>query len=313
MKPKWPYLRLGKRLLFILVSFGAYYFIIKRLTEFQHWKELLQLSKPNRETLFLFIFFIFLWFGNILAETKKWQTLIRPFLKIPFKEAMIQFFAGSYTAVGSPARLAEPGGRMVMMDKEQRLNALMMTSLGGFIQNLVIGVFGVLSLYFYDFKLNWKIAGSHWLIWIIAIFFITITLIIIILSFQKKWIQWVNQLKKVNFRIILKSVLYTIIRFIIYNIQLIVLMRIFYPVVDTSQLFLLTPIYFFIITIIPSFILADIGIRGSAAFLVFYNLGISEPVLLTVILSLWLFNVVIPALIGGVILHIKKGFIGSIS
>ncbi|MBS2099529.1 lysylphosphatidylglycerol synthase domain-containing protein [Carboxylicivirga linearis] len=313
MKPKWPYLRLGKRLIFILVSFGAYYFIVKRLTEFQHWNELLQFSKPDRETLFLFILFLLLWFGNILTETKKWQILIRPFLNVPFKEALIQFFAGSYTAVGSPARLAEPGGRMVLMKKGQRLNALMMTSIGGFIQNIVIGVFGVLSLYFIDFKLNWKITNSHWLIWIMAFFLISTILVIILLSFKNKWSQWLNQLRKVNIRIVFKSVLYTIIRFIIYNIQLIVLMRIFYSSVDISQLFLLTPIYFFIITIVPSFILADIGIRGSAAFLVFYNLGISEPVLLTVILLLWFFNVVIPALIGGAILHIKKGLMGSIS
>ena len=313
MKPKWPYLKLWKRLLFVLVSFAAYYFIVKRLTEFQHWNELLQFSKPDAETLFLFIFFILLWFGNILAETKKWQSLISPFLNIPFKEAMNQFFAGSYTAVGSPARLAEPGGRMVMIKKDQRIHALMMTSLGGFIQNIVIGVFGVISLYFVDFNLNWTMASNSWMIWIIAIFFITIIILIILLSFKKKWSQWLNQLKKVKISIILKSVLYTIIRFIIYNIQLIVLMRIFYSNVDISQLFLLTPIYFFIITLVPSFILADIGIRGSAAFLVFYNLGISEPVLLTVILTLWLFNVVIPALIGGVILHIKKGLMGSIS
>ena len=64
------------------------------------------------------------------------------------------------------------------------------------------------------------------------------------------------------------------------------------------------PIYFFFITLIPSFFLADIGIRGSVSLFVFAQFEAQMPLILLAIFFLWFINVVVPALLGTIVLYV---------
>nr|WP_321406752.1 lysylphosphatidylglycerol synthase domain-containing protein [uncultured Carboxylicivirga sp.] len=244
---------------------------------------------------------------NIELETKKWQVLISPFIKISFLDALKQFFAGSFTAVGSPGRVAEPGGRMLLIEKKQRIHALLMTSTGGLIQNIVIGLFGIIAFYLAGAQINMNFNKHYLFILIIPPLLIGFLLVILRIYFRDRMKTIWSAVKNIKSSVLINATFLTILRYLVFNVQLIILMILFAPELDLVYALQLSPVYFFVITIIPSFLLADVGIRGSAAILVFSPLGVKEPILLIVILGIWLFNVVFPSLIGGVILHIKKG------
>nr|WP_321454155.1 hypothetical protein [uncultured Carboxylicivirga sp.] len=312
MKPNWLSQRSVLRLLLIGVSIAAYYFIINRLYQFEHWEEIFKLKHIENRQLGLFFVFICLWACNIFFESKKWQVLISPFTYISLIDSVKQFFAGSFTAVGSPARVAEPGGRMILLDKSLRIYALIMTSIGGFLQNVVIAFFGFLVIYLNDFSLKTSVFNDSLLLYFFII--IAVLSLIIVLFFFKEQIRrmWI-QLKKVKIKVIIHALIYSLLRYLVFNIQLIVLICMMLPNINFVEVLNLTPVYFLIITIIPSFFLADIGIRGSTAIFVFSRITSNEPILLVAILLLWLFNVFFPALIGSWILHCKKGLYSNIN
>jgi hypothetical protein len=59
--------------------------------------------------------------------------------------------------------------------------------------------------------------------------------------------------------------------------------------------------YFFIITIVPSFLLADLGLRGSVALLLFGMFTQQTASLILATFMLWLLNVALPAMAGSII------------
>lgn len=298
--------RFLKRLLFYLIAAAAYYYIIKRLIAFQYWEDFGHSIKLSPQLFYLGLVFIILWMCNLFFETKKWQILISPFQKLSFKDSLFQYFAGSFTAVGSPARLAEPGGRMLLLKKEIRINALLMTSIGGLIQNVVIGIAGLSAILLTGMPISWEEASGKGMIGYIVIVLVLVAVVILLSIFTQRLRYIWMQLKKVKLTLLITVTLLTFARYMIYNLQLYVVIRFFSGDLALNEFIFWSPVYFFMITIIPSFLLADIGIRGSVALLVFAQIGLEEPVLLTSVLSLWMFNVVLPAFIGGWILHRNK-------
>ncbi len=298
--------RILKRLLFYLIAIAAYYFIIKRLVAFDQWSEIGKHFEFSYKQIVLGLAFIVLWGVNILSEVKKWQVLISPFKKITFLQSFIQFLAGSFTAVGSPGRIAEPGGRMLFVEKCIRVNVLLMTAIGGLIQNVVIFTIGLIVIILSGLPFKWySFSFEHILAGIVVILIIVSIFILINVFKQKARLMW-SQIRKVKGATVFVTLLLTILRYVTYNMQLFIVFQFFCIPISVCDFLLLSPLYFLIITFIPSFILADIGIRGSVALLVFGQLGMQEPVILFSILCLWVFNVVIPAVTGGWIIHKQK-------
>ncbi len=298
----------SQRILFYVIGLLAYYFIIKRLVSFEHWGIISENFKVTRDQIGIFILLLVLLVSNIFCEVKKWQVLIQPFYTLSLYNSLLQYLAGALTAVGSPARIAEPGGRMALLPKEHRLNALVMTSIGGFIQNIVIVFFGLLTLSFSKRNLlqsyNLRDFSLFPLILVVVSLLIISTLTIL---FRKKLKYLWNEIRKVKLKVLLYATFWTIVRYLIYNLQFYLWLLLFNIEIPIDQFILYSPLYFLIITIIPSFLLIDLGIRGSVSLIVFGNAIIPSPLLLSGVLGLWFFNVVLPAVCGGWVLYRKKG------
>ena len=74
--------------------------------------------------------------------------------------------------------------------------------------------------------------------------------------------------------------------------------------VDVGPLFgfVLIGVTYFIMTIIPSFWLGQLGIREAVSLFVIGAFSNNDAGILSASLALWIINLVIPALIGGVLL-----------
>jgi len=309
MVKRQRWLSVISKLVLVSLALSAYGYIISRLVNFQLWDSIYKSVNGSLFTLAVAGALLVLWLANIFTETKKWQALLLPYFKLSFATALKQVLAGTVTAVGSPARIAEMGGRMALLAPAFRINAALMTGIGGLMQNLIICLGGLAVILLPQSPLNKLIRaydgrGFYYLLIGIAAF-------ISIIGFGyslwgKKIKQYLLTLKKINSRVILSGLFWTLLRYLTYNFQLYLWMLLFGISPDVEIFIIYSPIYFLLITIIPSYLLIDLGIRGSVALLLFSVINQNEPLILAAIFAQWLSNVVLPTLFGSYILFRYK-------
>jgi len=296
-------------LIFVLLALATYIYIFRRLIRFDNWQSFTILfDHILRSGILLAALFAF-WVANLSTEVKKWQLLMRPYYCISFKAGLQQILAGTVTAILSPGRIAEPGGRMSLLPPEHRGTALLTTSLGGFLQTAIISFIGIFCISYTGYAMNLSIF-THWSLityyLIFAILFVTLLISFYLLRNRFPFLQKVKghliQLKKLKLTLTLQIIGWTILRYSIYHIQFYLWLKFFDYPITLLQFIHLAPIYFYIITIIPSFLLADVGIRGTVSLFIFSPTPHQEPFILAAILCLWLLNVAAPALMGSIIL-----------
>lgn len=294
---KLPWLRIGKATVLIF-SCVAYAYIALRLIRFEHWPTLLASVSFSVKTVTLLGILTALWFINLGCETKRWQILMKPFTKLSLSEAWKQVMAGTTTAVGSPSRIAEMGGRMALLPKRNRMNAAVMTTVGGIFQNMVILVAGVISLLLVPKPSLTFNNQFKYLFLILLPVFIGAGFVIIWAFYKEKVKYYFRTLKALSNRIFFKLLLWTVTRYLVYIIQLFVWLNFWGIHVSFVNYLALSTLYFFFITILPSHILIDMGIRGSVAIFLFTSISANTPLILLATFSLWITNVVLPTIIG---------------
>lgn len=292
-------------LFIIVLAFGAYGYIISCLVSFQYWDQLLTSVAYSSSSILIILVLVLFWGINLFAETKKWQTLLLPYCSLSVVSAFRQVLAGTVTAVGSPARIAEMGGRMALLAPQYRVNAAIMTSIGGLMQNLIILIGGAIVLILPRSPLLHFIQTSDYALHE----YLGLLMLVFGVLFTIAYKFWGNKMRlylatltKLSFRVVLMSFFWTIIRYLVYNVQLYFWMSFLGISLSIESFFYYSPLYYMLITIIPSYILIDMGIRGTVALLLFASIGISEPLIVGAIFAQWFSNVVFPTLWGTVIL-----------
>ena len=97
-------------------------------------------------------------------------------------------------------------------------------------------------------------------------------------------------------------------RFAVFSFQYFLLLQFFNLSVSATESFILIALYFFLISLIPTFALSELGVRGSVAILLFCVDGVNcAPVFASTFL-LWIINLALPAVIGSVFVYQLKFF-----
>jgi len=303
--------RAGK-LLIVTLSLLAYVFIVWKLLRFEYWNSLTTQLKLSFHSIVLLFVSLFLWMANLLAEVKKWRALIRSYHPISLINAWRQVLAGTTTAMGSPARLAEMGGRMALLPKKVRMHAGVLTVVGGILQTIIICIGGYIALLFND-RYNFLQLFQSKLVWI-AFSVLAIILVVFWLVQKHETTRYYYRIiKNLNLKTIAEVAIWTVVRYVIYLVQLLVWFKIFGVDYTYADMALSAAIYFMLITIIPSYFLVDIGIRGSVAIFVFSSFTQNTPLILITILAMWISNVVVPVIIGSIILWRQRSLKQNIS
>ena len=94
------------------------------------------------------------------------------------------------------------------------------------------------------------------------------------------------------------NVQYSLLRYIIFSHQFYFLLLIFQIDIPYSDAILTIFTMYFLASVIPSIHLMDVVIKGSVALFLFGKLGIPEWKMITITSVMWLFNLVIPVVIG---------------
>jgi hypothetical protein len=119
-------------------------------------------------------------------------------------------------------------------------------------------------------------------------------------SSRYAWV--INSLKTLRATLLLKLLSLSAIRYIVFVVQYFLLFRLFGVSIEWWQSFWSVSLIFLVMTIIPSFAIAELGLRGrvSLKLLALFstnNLGIGLTTL-----TIWLINLILPAVAGSLLI-----------
>ncbi len=300
------YLKFKQKFIGTLILVMSYAYIVYRLSYINI--SLYSLNFDSSEIIYSLIFII-LTILNIITESIKWKLLLSDFIQIKLLNSVKMVFAGFSSGIFTPAKIGEPYGRIISLPKKLWSKGTALNYFGGFLQNIVIFIIGIVFTYYSISTKNFQhslllkqaitiLAISLLAFYILYIFryrlYTYISRYKILNSITKSFIELLK-IKLINY---IKLFLLSTLRYFIYCTQLFLLLYIFSESQFSISTILLIPIYFMCITIIPSFLLADLGIRNSVALFLFSNQLTNETTIVLAVSTLWIINQVIPAIIG---------------
>lgn len=249
-------------------------------------------------------------------ETLKWQLAIAPVHRLRFWQAFKAVLSGVSFSVTTPNRTGEYIGRMLYMPEGKRLKVIAVTLISSSSQLLITLLLGTISFMVLKPALikAWP-SLADWYPYIsfglIAGLFILTGLYYKVAQLEKWMERW---LKRTSYLYLIEAVgrysmqrlaallLLSFTRFCVFAIQYILLFHLFEVYVPTLTLFWVMSLVFLVLAVIPSITLVEIGVRGEISLLLVGLYTSNHLGILLTSVSIWLINLIIPALAGSVLI-----------
>jgi len=273
----------------------------------------------NYSLIFIVVLMMFI---NWMLESLKWKFMIRKIEAISFFTSFRAIFSGITVSSFTPNRIGEYGGRVFCLEKSDRIQAVFITILCSMAQLLTTIIFGSFAF----FILHEKFLEDQYFIIEISRFSLLILFVLNILfvlayfnvsflinflwkfSFFNFLRQYINVISLFNFKDLLVTFLYSVFRYLIFSIQFLILLHVFNVDISFYNAILSVMLVFFFITLTPTITIAEIGVRGSMALLVFLKFSTNVIGILSSTFLLWIINLIIPAIIGSFFIFSLKFF-----
>jgi uncharacterized membrane protein YbhN (UPF0104 family) len=300
----------SKQFFFVLIKISivvfAFYFIYLKLSnnrDFEYSVFIEFLNENKVFTLNSIISLLFLSCFNWFLEILKWRKLVSVSQKITFKIALEQSLGSLTASLFTPNRIGEYGAKAIYFKNEYRKRIMLINLLSNLLQMSVTVILGGIGLYFfvseYQISLN---TSKILLISIITILFIVLAVVVIgktrfrikRFSLEKMKGFIINYPK----RIIIQGFCLSLLRYLIFSFQFYYLLTIFQ--IETSYLhsmMVITTMYL-LASIIPSIFIFDVVVKGSVAVYLFTFIGVSAITVLCIVTLMWIFNFVLPSILG---------------
>lgn len=251
---------------------------------------------------------------NWFIETQKWVILLHPIQQLRFFAALKIVLIGVTGSLFTPNRIGEYGGRLLLLESQKRYQAVYATLLGACSQWIVLILLGWWALLF-AFYQHWLPLSPSWfcyLFWgglvgsilLLAAYFNLKRLLYWIVTW--KWIaKWTAPLQHTPFiyyhhKLLWTALSYALLRSLTYSIQYVGLLYFFGYSEEGIVMLIGVLIVYLLQTGIPLPPSTGLLARGNLALFIFGNLQPNawSSSILAATFSLWLLNVILPALWG---------------
>ncbi len=249
---------------------------------------------------------------NWMLEAKKWQFLLQKIEPLPFIKAFASTLTGIAFALVTPNKIGDFAGRILYLKDKNKLRAVIATLVGNLAQTIITFGFGIIGLLYFNiyYPATWTLItllGALAACGLLLFCYLRIDLFATWAE-GKTWLRKVTLslriLKRYNRQDLQQLLVLSFIRFCIYNLQFLILANVLGASLPWFSGFWISGLMFWMITVIPSLFIADLGVRGFIAALIFTQTGISDNnvALLAASYLIWFLNLVVPALIGSVLI-----------
>jgi len=282
---------------------------VDSLTE---WSEAGSILQETR-SIFLVIFVAMLSIINWMLESVKWRFLLRKIFDIRLGRAFKSVLTGLAFTVITPYRVGSFIGRVWTFPKEKRYESVLASIFGGLAQLFVTVCLGLVALIFHG-----EILNNFPVDYITYISSVLLVVIVTIYFYPNIIISWLDQvLPSTNFSkafLILKEygnrdkfhvLAYSMLRYLVFLLQFYILLFIFIPDLNLTNLFWPLALVFFILSVLPT-IVFGLGLREASALVVLSPIFASESSVVIASLLLWILNMILPACAGAIIFMLRK-------
>jgi len=261
---------------------------------------------------------------NWLIESIKWRFLVQKIEKVKLWDAYQAVFAGNAISIFTPNRIGDYLGRIFILKEGDRIDGTLVTIAGNISQLLVTLLMGSISVIYFSEQINnhfFHLPPVYVNMINIGILFIDILLLFLFFrfpNFEKQihqnmgiskypFFRHLTLLSEFKTNELFTVLLFSFFRYLIYSLQFYFIFRAFHIPFEIKEGLFIVFLIFFGITIIPSIAVAELGIRGLITVFIFnvlwqnqMNLSDLETAMVSSSSLLWLINLALPAMIGGV-------------
>jgi hypothetical protein len=305
-----------------IVAF-AFWFIYHKLISNGDLKQFLLLIEemPKVQMWSVMSLVFALMFLNWILESVKWKRLISSVENISLWESIESVFCGLTWAVFTPNRVGEYGGRVFFLSPKRRIIGVVAMAVGNIGQMVLTNVFGAVSvcIFIYRFKpldnalflAICVMAGAFCLFFIVFYFNIRwLNGILLSMKFTRKYKKFYTILSRYKKLELFRILMFCLARYLVFSTQYFIMFYWLIPNLHYLDIIMMVCILFFVQSALPSLDLFDIGIRSVTALFFFKYLTSHNTAVVACIASIWLINIIIPAILGSYFVF-KLNFFGN--
>lgn len=288
----------------IVLLLGVLYYQLFIDSKIQHLQGLF-VNQYYHKNLFWILPVFLLMFLNWGLEAIRWQYIYKSIQPISLTKSFYAVITGTTAALITPNRLGEYPARIALSGKFSAPLAISSGVIGSIAQSTVTVLFGLVGLLYY-FSFIYILPINNYLLLFCFIFLILSTgLIYFKIPFLVKYfftaqryrnyIQFLEKLTHKKLKIIF---LLSFSRYIVYTAQYLILLQLFG--IDSSIVkmgFMITLVYLAQM-LIPTMAMAELGIKGNASIFFIGFVSKNLIAILAAAVSLWVINLLVPAIIG---------------
>ncbi len=268
-------------------------------------------------TLLLLFLVVLLMLIQWMFEAIKWQLLLKQLIYLPFAKAVMMIFTGISFSIATPNRFGEFIGRILHLPKELRLQATGYTFIGNFAQLIVtciagsIGLLVIASNHFSDRLSEYEllILIVKWIAPIFTLFFLFIYFKaglffswIAQIKVLQRWQDKLVQLSALSPVVLTKVLFYSLLRYTIILVQYWLIFEVIGMDIDLYKTAIAISIMLFVLSIVPTISLIELGLRWQISILVFAPFTANVFGLTMGVTLIWVLNMIIPAGIGALLM-----------
>lgn len=304
------------------------YFIYIKIDRQPHAAEAFRniLNDFNSSSVGLLFFLLGLMALNWSLEGLKWQKTLSSFQKIPFSEALKSVISGTSFGFFTPNRVGEYIGRVVVMKQGSRTQTISLTlvcSLAQLMVTLFAGILGLIVMKSFNFHFSaaQKSVGT-------LLFYVSLSGLLIILSLYlrleglakwmetKKWLKkahpYLIALQSLETKILWQVLILSFLRYFVFIVQYSLAFKIFKISLSPLEVFGSVSVVFLIVAIVPSLAqITELGVRWEASMELVGVFSTNMIGVFSASFTIWVINLVLPAIIGMFFLWKVRMFKGT--
>jgi len=265
---------------------------------------------------------VLLMFVNWLLEAAKWKYLMSHIEAISFYRAIESVFCGLTMAIFTPNRLGEYGGRVFFLSPKRRIVGVVAMSVGSIGQLVLTNVFGAIAACFFVYRFIPIDRVLFIAVVFLAVFFCLFFIVFyfnikwlngILLSFKftRKYKKFYSILGRYRRRELLRIIGYCMARYLVFSSQYFILFIWLIPGLHYADIVMMTCLLILVQSALPSLDLFDVGIRSVTAVELFKHVTDQHVAVIACTASIWLINIIIPAILGAYFVF-KLNFFGNL-
>jgi uncharacterized membrane protein YbhN (UPF0104 family) len=296
----------------ITIALLAIWFIYRRVFEKENFTSLAgdfkSILLQSSGLLLLTVIFL-LMLLNWSVEAVKWKMMISKIQDVTFFKSLEAVFSGLTISFFTPNRIGEYAGRVFHLKSADRIKATLITVIENLSQLLITVIAGSIALIFY--LVIFVSSNPYVLITasVLVIVFITASILFFLnvsflqslfskWKFSQSWKKYTEVFGYYTYAELLRVIFLAAIRYFIFTMQFYLLLNLFGVQTGFPVTFLLISLTYFVMTLVPTIALTELGVRGAVAVFFLGRITDHHAAIVSATVSLWIINLVIPALIG---------------